>query len=788
MNNSLFSTQIAIQGIVQGVGFRPFVYRLALRHRLSGYVANTAAGLVIEAIGSQAVLDLFLAALTAEKPTAASIASISQHTTPTICPITLPPFEIRTSHHTGTRTLLVAPDLATCDECLAELDDPTDRRHGYPFINCTNCGPRYTLIEDLPYDRPRTSMKIFPLCAACEREYLDPGNRRFHAQPNACPVCGPQLQLHDQWGQPVMGEPLAQTIALLKAGQIVAIKSLGGFHLAADGENENAVARLRQGKGRPAKPLAVMAADLDAVAAFAQSDETEKKWLSALHRPIVLLRQQPLFPLAPNLAPGIQSIGTMLPYTPLHHLLFKDRKFKALVMTSANLAGAPIVKDNQAALAQLASLADYFLLHNREIVTSNDDSIIQIQGDQPLFLRRSRSFAPAPLRLHRALPPTLAVGGTQKNTICLAQGKNYFLSQHIGDLEHLETITHFETVISHLRQLLQIEPSLIVHDLHPDYPSTRYALAQGISTIAVQHHHAHAASCMAEHNLTGPVLAITLDGSGLGPDGTIWGGEILIADYPGYTRVAHLLPLPLPGGESAIREPWRVALSYLHQTFGPTFTTLPLKIVERHRQTLPTIVGMIENKVNSPLTSSCGRLFDGIAALLGVREFSSFEGQAAMELEVLANPNEYGHYPLIFTPSPENSWPLSTSAIIEAVVSDLRRKTPIDRIAARFHHTLAHLFAQVCRQLRDAHHLERVVLSGGVFQNQLLAELLAQLLTKSGFAVYRHRQVPPNDGGLALGQAVAGRAILDQREEQRCRSIARLNEKKKYGGPICPLP
>jgi hydrogenase maturation protein HypF len=752
---------ITLQGLVQGVGFRPFVYRLAREHAVRGYVANAVTGVIIEVEGSVRAVSDFIREITVRKPPLALIDDLQIRKIPLQGPGRFHSFNIEESRAGQTENSLLPPDLDLCAPCLIELFTAGARRYHYPFINCTDCGPRHTIIENLPYDRQLTAMKGFALCPLCAAEYQDPTNRRFHAQGNGCWACGPQLQLADSKGQLLPdADPLKGAVASLAQGHILAMKGLGGFHLAVDARNEKGVARLRQRKSRPHKPLAVMAPDLSAVRLFATITAAEEKWLCGREKPIVLLRQSTEYGLAASVAPGQRFIGVMLPYTPLHYLLLRAGSFSALVMTSGNRPGEPTVKDNHEAVARLAGIADGFLWHDRPIINRNDDSVIKLSDNSPVFLRRSRSFAPLPLLLPYDNGCTLALGGAEKNTICLTKGRRAYLSQHLGDLDSPAGLAQYEATINYLQQVLRIEPDLVVHDLHPDYPSSRYGAGLARPRVAVQHHHAHAVSCMAEHDLTGPVLAIVLDGSGYGTDGTIWGGEVLLATTDQFERLAHFTPFPMPGGELAIRQPWRLALGQLHNAYGLDILQLNLPVLRHHRQELVTLEQMMKKGLNSPLTSSCGRLFDAVAALVGLREVITYEGQAAMELEMLCDA-EYLPDPYSYSleKAAAGCWQMNPAPMIREIILDLaENKTPAE-VSNRFHQTIATILQQTCRRLRDTKGLAQVVLSGGVFQNLILRDRLTGLLAADGFRVLNHRRLPPNDGGLALGQAVAGRAI-----------------------------
>ena len=663
---------IEVTGIVQGVGFRPYVYRLALQRNLAGFITNTAAGVSIEVEGPAEAVDDFVSQLPVEAP---RLARITQWAASDIPARAEGEFRILPSRPGENRRVLISPDVAICDDCLRELLDPSDRRFHYPFINCTNCGPRYTIVRDIPYDRARTSMAVFPMCADCQGEYDDPLNRRFHAQPNACWKCGPQVELWDGEGKRVeAADPIAEAAARLQAGYVVAVKGLGGFHLAVDATNPAAVSRLREGKRRVEKPFAIMAPSFEAVRNLCELDDASRALLESPERPIVLLRKKSPSLIAELVAPFNREYGVFLPYTPLHHLLFAAGRFQALVMTSGNISEEPIAIDNPEALARLRGMADFFLVHNREILLRCDDSVVRVTGEQPRQLRRSRGYVPVPVFLNEDLPPILAVGGELKNTVCLTKGRHAFLSQHIGDLENLESYSFFETTISRFKRILEVEPQLLAYDLHPDYFSTRWALGQSsIKRIGVQHHHAHIASCMAENHLDGKVIGIALDGTGYGTDGAVWGGEVLLATYADFQRVAHLDYVPMPGGAAAITEPWRMAVSYLHKHFGETLWDLEIPFVrELDRRQVAVLVRMLERGVNSPLTSSCGRLFDAVSALAGIRKRVNYEAQAAIEFEAaIAGEGEGAGYP--FEIRPEGSgWIIDTQPLFAALVNDLR--------------------------------------------------------------------------------------------------------------------
>jgi hydrogenase maturation protein HypF len=753
---------IAIYGIVQGVGFRPFVYGLASRLRLVGFIKNVNGGVLIEVEGEPHSLDSFLDELTTQPPPLARIDDLRWSSRPAQGE---PSFRIEPSESDEASPIFISPDVATCDDCLAELFDPSDRRYHYPFLNCTNCGPRLTIITGSPYDRERTSMASFAMCPECRAEYDDPSNRRFHAQPIACPACGPQLRLLDRAGQVVEGiNPLAGCIDALRRGWIVAIKGLGGYHLACIASQVAAVVGLRTRKLRDEKPFALMVLDPAAARVLCEVSPEEESLLRSPRRPIVLLRRRPGISVAEEVAPRNPSLGIMLPYTPLHHLLVRELGGTPLVMTSGNRSDEPIAFDDQDARERLSRIADAFLVHDRPIHLRCDDSVTRVVAGIELPIRRSRGDAPRPISLPISCDrPTLALGGQLKATFALGRGRNAFLSHHIGDLDHYDAFRAYGEAISHYERLFDLKPACLVHDLHPDYASTRYAEqhAGARPTIAVQHHHAHMASCMAENGLDEPVIGVAMDGTGYGTDGTIWGGEFLVGDYAGFRRAAHLRPVVMPGGEQAVRDPWRMAAAYLLDAghdlspLASSFDSMVMGAVER----------IIARRFNSPLTSSAGRLFDAIAALAGVRVQVNYEGQAAIELESLATGVEPdGIYPFGIEyvdedRTTERRLLLDMRAMIVAVVEDLRRGANVASIARRFHSTMVEAIVAICDRLRTQTGLDAVVLSGGVFLNALLtAEAVARLKSED-FRVYRHRQVPPNDGGLCLGQLAVAAAL-----------------------------
>ena len=753
MADEIEAKRLEINGIVQGVGFRPFIYQLAKQLGLNGQVANTATGVTLVIEGSPSHIQRFIDDLPHRKPPLAHIVETVAQTVP-VSGFTS--FAIVKSRPSATRATLISPDVMVCEDCLAEMRDPNDRRFGYPFINCTNCGPRYTIIDDIPYDRPKTSMRAFTMCPRCQAEYDDPDNRRFHAQPNACPDCGPHVTLCDPNGA-VIGavDPIAETAARLASGRIAAVKGLGGFHLAVDATNETAVRRLRRRKQREEKPLALMCADMDRVRAIARVSPAEEALLVSIQRPIVLLGKKERTPIAAGVSPRNRFFGVMLPYTPLHHLLL-DAGCEALVMTSANLSEEPIAIDNQEAFERLANIADDFLIHDRDIYLRSDDSIVRHDFGHVRPIRRSRGYVPVPVFLKNELPPILACGAELKSTVCLTRGRQAFVSQHIGDLENRSTDDFFRLTINHLGRILDIDPQVVACDLHPDYLSTRYAKSlDAVTVVEVQHHHAHIAACLAENKMDGPVIGLAFDGTGLGTDNTIWGGEVLVADCKRFVRAAHLEVVPMPGSTAAIKEPWRMAVSHLHAVFQEGYERLDLPVWHnRDDRQVDVIVQMIAKGINSPLTSSLGRLFDAVAALVGLRDRVAFEGQAAMELEMIADDHEAERYEFSWEENGDGPMQIRTAPIIHGVVGDLVDRRSPAQISARFHNTLIVLFDELCRHLRSTTGIDRVALSGGVFQNRRLLTGLGRALEKSGFDLLTHRQVPANDGGLSLGQAV----------------------------------
>jgi len=747
-----------VSGLVQGVGFRPFVWREATARGLSGWVGNDAAGVVLEVEGNAEAVASLLAALTGPPPLA-RVDAISSQPLP---PVGDTGFTVRSSVTAGARRALVSPDTATCSDCLRELHDPADRRFRYPFVNCTNCGPRYTIVESVPYDRSRTTMAAFPMCAACQAEYDEPTDRRFHAEPVCCPACGPSLKLLDRSGRdPVpgqVGDPVDGAVALLRSGAVVAVKGLGGYHLAVDARNEDAVGALRHRKHREDRPFALMVADGDAAGALCEVGPDELALLHSPARPIVVLPRQSGAGVAPGVAPGSPSLGLMLPYTPLHTLLLESFG-GPLVLTSGNHSDEPIAFHDADAAIRLAGIADAFLVHDRAIRTRVDDSVCKVVRGRVLPIRRSRGYVPSPVALPLEGPQSvLACGAALKNTFCLTRGRYAFVSHHVGDLDDYATMQSYLDGVAHVTRLLDVDPAVVAHDLHPDYPSTRYALDRpDVQLVGVQHHHAHIASCLADNQVLERVIGVAFDGIGLGSDGTAWGGEFLLADLAGFTRAAHLSQVAMPGGDAATRQPWRMAAAHLDAAFGGALPA-GLAVAARQGRRWEQVLSIARAGVNSPLTSSVGRLFDAVSALLGVRDVVSYEGQAAIELEHVADPAETGSYPVPVSDEPVAR--VHIANLVRSLAEDMAGGTAVPVLAARFHNALADVVLDVCGRLREQHQLSTVALSGGVFQNALLVSRCLDRLEADGFIVLTHRQVPPNDGGLSLGQAAVATALL----------------------------
>jgi hydrogenase maturation protein HypF len=742
MTTSIQRVRVRVEGVVQGVGFRPYVHRLATELGLAGFVRNDAHGVIVEAEGDSGAIEALLARLPLEAPPMAVVDAV----TPEVVPARNDSgFVIATSDRGSAADALVSPDAATCEACLRELFDPADRRYRYPFINCTDCGPRFTIVRGVPYDRPLTTMAGFTMCALCAAEYHDPADRRFHAQPNACPDCGPHLGVRPRAGS----DPVEVVVDALVDGAIVAVKGIGGFHLACVASDERAVATLRARKHREEKPFALMAPDLDAAGRLVALGPVETALLRGRDRPIVLAPRRRDARVAAAVAPRSAELGVMLPYSPLHHLLLAGVG-EPLVMTSGNVSDEPIAYRDDDALQRLSGIADLVLGHDRPIETRTDDSVLRVARGRPLPLRRSRGAVPSALAL--PVPATrdvLACGAELKSAFCVARGRRAWVSHHIGDLKNVETLGSFSEGVAHFETLFAIAPEVVVHDLHPDYLSTTYALArEGVQHVAVQHHHAHLAACLAEHGETGPAVGAIFDGTGLGTDGAVWGGELLVGGLRGFERAGHLWPVPLPGGDRAVHEPWRMACAWRAAAGGDA---RPLRGVDPDRWR--AVARMAETGTASPVTTSVGRLFDAVAALCGLRLEVSYEGQAAMELEAAYDGAERGAYRL-----EPVAGVLDAREAILAVDRDVARGVRTGVISARFHHALADATARACADLAGARGLDTVVLSGGSFQNRRLLERTSERLTAAGLRVLVPERLPPNDGGIAFGQAAIAAA------------------------------
>ena len=738
---------VTVDGVVQGIGYRPSVYRLAVSHGLAGSVCNSRAGVLIDAEGDDAALAAFVSKLSEDAPGHVSVAWAE--------PEGLASFSIAVSAHDGVARFSPVPDRALCNECVAELVDPNNRRYGYALQTCATCGPRFTIVRALPYDRERTTMAHFALCDPCKAEYGEPHHRRFHAETIACPECGPRMTLHGPDGASVSGvDPIAVAGQEILTGGIVAVKGVGGFHVACDATNRAAVAELRRRKRREAKPLAVMVANLDAAHAIAHVSPREAALLTSSARPIVLLRRRDGIVMADEVAPGCPELGVVLAYTGLHHLLL-GAVGRPLVMTSGNASDEPIAHRDEEARLRLRGIVDLFLTHDREIVTPCDDSVVRMVAGTPQIVRRARGYVPLAVRLPvAATRPILACGGELKSTFALVRDDEAFLSQHLGDLTSEPAFRAYVEAIGHFRGLFELTPEVVTHDLHPGYRSTAYARSlDGVERVSVQHHHAHVASCLADNGVDRRVIGVAWDGSGYGTDGCVWGGEFLVADLAGFDRAGHFEHVPLPGGDAATREPWRMAAVFLRAAYGDAMSTLDLAFARRLDPAAWRVLSRAADRgLNAPLTSSAGRLFDAVASLLGLRDRITFEGQAAMELEALAAPEADMVYPAVIRDG-DDGIVVQTPDVVRGVVEDLLRQVPASLIAARFHATLADVLARVCLRLCGRTGLDAVALSGGVFQNAWLLQAAITRLETDGFQVYTHHQVPTNDGGLALGQA-----------------------------------
>lgn len=749
--NKISRYQIHLSGAIQGVGFRPFVYRLAADLNLTGWVQNSPQGVEIEVEGAVLNLNEFLLQLHSEKPSHAFIQSL-EYTV--LDPAGAGQFEIRESSHSGKKTVTLIPDIAPCPACLREIQDPNDRRYLYPFTNCTYCGPRFSIIEKIPYDRHNTSMKKFTMCPLCQAEYDNPNNRRFHAQPNACPECGPHIELWGAAGSLIASnhDALLQTAEALCEGLIVAVKGVGGFHLMADARNEEALRRLRRRKNREEKPLALMFPGLEILKTVARVNELEERLLASPEAPIVLLeRKDQTGWIAPAVAPGNPNLGAMLPSSPLHFLLMKELGFP-VVATSGNLTNEPICIDEVESLMRLSGIADRFLVHNRPILRPVDDAILRVVLGRELMLRRGRGYAPLPIHLKTPLKPVLAMGAHLKNTVAASKGSELYVSQHIGDLETPQAVRSFTRTVEDWNRLYDFMPNRFACDLHPDYYSTIYAKRHYPETQQVQHHYAHILACMTENQLSDPVLGVAWDGTGYGPDGTIWGGEFLRATLGSFHRAAHFRLFPLPGADSAVKEPRRTALGLLYEMCGSSLFDQkelhPLQAFSEQEKMI--LKEMLEKDLRAPRTSSAGRLFDAAASLIGLRQTVSFEGQAAMEMEFAAS----GEAPLSsysFKITEGKTLVIDWEPMVYELLSDLQMGLPREVMAAKFHQMLIKSLVEIARRIGE----KKVVLSGGCFQNKILTTGAVEKLREAGFQPYWHQRIPPNDGGIALGQAVA---------------------------------
>jgi len=770
---SVVRKRVQVRGIVQGVGFRPFVYALATSLGLAGYVFNSSASVTIEVEGFEDLVERFLGTLRSDPPHLAEIADV------TVGDLELTgeaSFAILRSQDVAGEFVLVSPDSGTCDDCWRDFGDRLNRRYGYPFTNCTHCGPRYTIVEDIPYDRAATKMSRFRMCEACEAEYNDPRDRRFHAQPNACAHCGPSLALvpcgrslnEVNFAGAESLPAIHEARMLLREGKILAVKGLGGFLLACDASNEAAVGELRRRKRRPDKPFALMARDIEAVRKLCEVSATDEGALRDLRRPIVILPRLADAGLAKGIAPGNLTLGVVLPYTPLHYLLFSDSadsasEFPALVMTSGNLSEEPIVVSNAEALTRLDGVADWFLLHNRDIATRVDDSVVRTFEGRERVLRRSRGFVPKAIDLEIPVEEVLAFGGELKNTFCLTKDRYAILSQHIGDMENYETMRFFEETLANMKHMFRVEPRVAAYDLHPAYMSTKMALASNIERkVGVQHHHAHICSCMAENHLRDRVIGVAFDGTGFGTDGRIWGGEFLVADFAGFERRAHLRNVLLPGGDAAVRQPWRMALSYLRDTFGEQMPGVLECLRDIPERQVQLVDSMISRRLHTVETSSAGRLFDAIAVLVGIGLEVSFEGQAAISLESIAEAGVERRYD--FEIEGDNPEVVDFRPMITAIVGDLRLGKSVGEISSSFHNTLSVAIVEVCSRIKKSDGLDKVCLSGGTFQNFYLLDRTVRKLRACGFGVFLHAKVPCNDGGISLGQAVIANEVVRRGE------------------------
>lgn len=774
---------IKVEGIVQGVGFRPFVYNLAHKLNLKGWVNNNSEGVYIDIEGSNGSLNEFLSFLKQNPPPLAKIENISFEEKELL---NFTEFVIKESIENLDKITLISPDIAICEDCRNDILDPLNRRYGYAFTNCTNCGPRFSIIKNIPYDRDKTTMQVFEMCDDCKKEYTDPTNRRFHAQPNACKKCGPHLYVTDINGtQLELDSPIKFTADKLLEGHIFAIKGLSGFHLVCNGLDSKSIDLLRTKKKRPWKPFAVMMKDLTTVKKYCAVSESEEKLLAGIRKPIVLLNKLPNCTLPQNIAPNQKTLGVMLPYTPMHELLFHNTDVEVLIMTSANIHGLPLEYTNEGALKNLMHLVDYYLMHNRDIFLPVDDSVVKVTNNSEMLIRRARGYAPEAMKLDSP-HNILACGSNMKNTFCISKSNFVFLSSHIGDLENLETFEHYKKNVAHYEKIFTFKPEYIAYDMHPDYMSTEYASEQALPKIPIQHHHAHAASCMFENKLKNKTISICFDGTGYGTDNKIWGGEFLICDLKSFTRIGHLAYIKMPGGEKAVKEPWRMAISYIYETYrGGHISSKDFHyIIEKlYGKEALSLINILDRKINCPETSSMGRFFDAISSMLGIRNIVTYEGQASIELEACAfeNCNDYYSYNIKKITDLDDSEYISEDlnpcenkinyayiiepfAIINGIINDILNVVPNGLIAAKFHNTIVEFTVELCNIIRINTKLNDIVLSGGVFQNSYLLSKTVSTLKANGFKVYTSKAVPSNDGGISLGQLAIANELLKSSE------------------------
>ena len=754
------SLKINICGLVQGVGFRPFVYKIATENKLNGYVLNNTSGVEIEIEGDENNINRFLESIKRDFPSLSEITNVIVNEK---TPNKYIDFKIKKSIVDENQRTLISPDISICDDCLGELFDSSNRRYKYPFITCTNCGPRFTIISDIPYDRINNTMNVFQMCDVCISEYENPSDRRFHSQTNSCFVCGPEISLVNSSGKIIEKEKAIElTIEFLKQGKIIAVKGLGGFHLLCDATNDEAVINLRKRKLREEKSFAILSDNVDVISEFAYISEEEIKLLSSRQKPIVLLEKKEENFISKYTAPHNDYFGVMLPYTPLHYLIIRNN-FKALIDTSGNLRDEPIAIDNNKVLDKLSSVADYFLIHNREIYNRCDDSVFMVFDKDTYPIRRSRGYVPFPIRLNKNFPTVLGCGGELKNTFCFLKGEEAFLSQHIGDIENLQTYEFYCKSIEYFKKVLKLEPEILAYDLHPRYLSTQYAMEiKDIKKLSVQHHHAHIASCMAENGYYEKVIGLALDGTGYGTDDSVWGGEVLIADYSGFERIAHFDYTPMPGGEKAIKEPWRMGLSYLYKVFDEEVWNIPVRFIkEIDRKISRLLIKMISENVNCPMTSSLGRLFDGVSSIIGIRNIANYEGQAAIELENSINIYDGVDAYHFAIKNVDGKYLILLDEIFRGVVDSLIQDVSNGIISYRFHKTIVDIFLEVSEMIRRDSGINTIALSGGCFQNMFLLKNLKYSLIERGFNVIHHKKVPTNDGGISLGQAVIAGSLFE---------------------------